>query len=139
MIVLITTVVVMSLIVVGIGSAVIAVTAWAWAILVDEALYLRVVEPLASSPRFARLCGVVVSIAVDRRVRRHRWWPRCGRTLGRTTNWVMARPSFRHPWKVGHQMAHRHRRSLRVTLTILGLAALGTIAAVPSIVRLSAG
>lgn len=122
----------MSLIVVGSAGVVAVAIGWARAILIDEARYLRAIEPLASSPRFARISGISVAVTVQRRGRHLRVSHRSARALGTITTRVMRRPGFHHPWMIGHRLVHRHRSSLRVTATMLALASLGAIVSLSS-------
>ncbi|MBS1836132.1 MAG: hypothetical protein JST64_00385 [Actinobacteria bacterium] len=128
----------MSLIVV-IVAALLVTAAWGRGVLADEDRYLRAVAPLSTSPRFARLAGVVVALAA-RRGRRHRprvhLSPRAARAAGHLTTLAMRTGPFDRAWTFGHRQVHRHRQpDARVAASMLALAMMGTVVRVARSVR----
>lgn len=120
----------MSLIVVVSGLCLLAGTEWCHEILTDVDRYLRAVSPLATSPTFARIAGVTVSLAT-----RHRLGWRQGLSLhtahvaGRGTRRIMRSRAFGPSWVIGQRILHRHRRSQwRITVMIIALATMGSVA-----------
>ncbi|MEI2637802.1 MAG: hypothetical protein V9F03_02200 [Microthrixaceae bacterium] len=119
---------------------------WCRRVLVDEEQYLRAVAPLATSPRFARLAGASVStMARHRGGFRHGLSHRSARVLSFVTRHSMSTRHFNRVWMAGNRCTHRlHRRrqqspltisSLRLTVTMLSLAAMGTALRVGKQVR----
>ncbi|MBK6857905.1 MAG: hypothetical protein IPG97_15525 [Microthrixaceae bacterium] len=116
-----------------VGVITVAVAGWWCAtVLGNEDRYLRAVAPLSASPRFARLAGYSVSVAVRHRAGWRRPLSRpVGRVLASATRRSMGTRSFDRMWLVGHRTLHRHRvqhRQLarfRVAAAMVGLATLG--------------
>lgn len=104
-------------------------TTWWWctAVLADEDRYLRAVAPLAHSPRFARLAGVSVSVAVRQRGGWRRPVARqAGRAMAVVTRHTMGRRHFDRLWTVGHRTLHRHRiGGFRIAFVMVALATMG--------------
>lgn len=109
-------------------------TAWARVVLTDEGRYIRAVSALPGSPRFARLAGTTVSLAV----RHHVGWRRrlariTARAAGRATTHTMGTTAFRRSWTVSHRVLYRHRPpQWRVAISMVALATMGTVVAAGS-------
>ena len=118
-----------SLIVIGLGVGLVALSAWSRAVLSDEERYLRAVAPLAKSPRFCRLCGTAVALGSRHHRRSRRTCsPTTARALGAITFRTMRAGSFHPIWIAGHRALHRHRRpSLRIAAAMVALAAVGLL------------
>jgi hypothetical protein len=107
--------------------AMLGVTWWGRAVLVDEDRYVRSIAHLQRSPRVARFAGWSIALLA----RHHPGWrqgvtPRAARIVAVVTRRSMSTRTFGRAWTMGHRWVHRGRGpDRRVAVGMLALAATG--------------
>ena len=124
-----------------IGAVTLAALSWARSVLDDEDRYVRAVDPLARSPRIARIAGRTVALAVRARV----GTPLAACLARIVARWSMGTRAFGRSWPIAHRALHRARRvsvgrgsGLRLSAAMLTLASLGEIVGAASRVQAAA-